>query len=220
LPDLGFFPYPFSQNSGFDQTVFVLPDEASSESISQLVQLAARLGSATAAQQIAVEATFAAEVDEGMRNDHHLIVLGRPTQNSLLREINAHLPQPFITDTDLLEPLKVDSVAFLADPNRAAGLLQIAPSPWDDKFSLLAIAGTTDQGVALAVQTLLDKTAALEGNLAVVEPVFNPLAVEPNQISTFSIDTRPPALSSDEGASIIRPISGTDQIALAQRWWK
>jgi hypothetical protein len=220
LPDLGFFPYPFSQNSGFDQTVFVLPDEASSESISQLVQLAARLGSATAAQQIAVEATYAAEVDEAMRDNHHLIVLGRPTQNSLLREINAHLPQPFITNSDLLEPLKVDSVAFLADPNRAAGLLEIAPSPWDDKFSVLVIAGTTDQGVDLAVQTLLDKTAVLEGNLAVVEPVFDPLSPEANQISTFSIDTRPPAILNDDEASIIRPISKTDEIALAQRWWK
>ncbi len=219
LPDLSLFPYPFSQNTSFERTAFVVPDQPSSQHLSQLVQLAARLGSASGTKNVTVEVAYPSAVDASIRTGRHLILLGRPSQNTLLREISASLPQPFVADSDLLEPLAVDSVAFAVDPNRDAGLLQITTSPWDNKFILLAIAGTTDRGVDMAVQALLEKTSDLKGNLAVVEPVFNPYSDEPNQISTFSIDTRPPVLNDDE-ASINPSLPGSSSAGLANRWWK
>jgi hypothetical protein len=220
-PDLSLFPYPFSQSSGFVQTLFVLPDQPSSLIFNDLVQLAVRLGSATGTEDISAHVVYASEVDQAIRKNYHLILLGRPTENVLLREVNAYLPQPFVPDSDLLEPLAVDSVAFLPDPSRDAGLLGISASPWNEKYSLLAITGTSDEGFRLAVQTLLEQTSRLKGNLAVVEPTFDPFSDEPNQVSTYSLDTRPQALIDvDREVSTNNTVSEKDVVLLGERWWR
>jgi hypothetical protein len=107
--------------------------------------------------------------------------------------VNDHLPQPFVPDSDLLQPLAVDNVAFLPDPKRDAGLLEIIASPWNENYSILAITGTTDAGFRLAYQTLLGETGSLKGNLAVIEPPLDPSSQPPDPTSPYSIDTRPSA---------------------------
>ena len=216
-PDLGRFPYPFSQGSGFDQTLFVMPDQLSSAVLDYLMQLAVRLGSATKSQNIDARVTYAQQITQELQREYHLILLGRPTENALLRQVNDYLPQPFAADSDLLAPLAVDTVAFAPDPNRDAGLLELINSPWNEKHTLLAITGTTDKGVQLAIQALLEQPKALKGNLAVVEPVFDPFSDQPSQISTYSIDTRPPP---SEPAVRIGGLSDNDLIPLADRWWR
>lgn len=216
-PDLSLLPYPFGQSSGFDQTLLVLPDQPSSQTINALMQLAVLLGSPSQTEYISAHVAYASEVDEEIRENRHLILLGRPTENELLRAADAYLPHPFVSDSDILEPLVVDSVAFVPDPERSAGLLEIGASPWSKKHSLLAITGTTDEGVHLAVQTLLEQLDDLKGNLAIVEPTF--LSGEPSQVSTYAIDTRPPATMSG-GASAIGAASESNLVLLAERWWK
>ncbi len=218
-PDLGLFPYPFSRVSGFDQTALFLPDQPPSQTFDQLIQLAVRLGSASNAKDISTQVRYASEIDQDIRQNHHLILLGRPTENSLLAEINASLPQPFVADSNILKPLAVDSVAFLPDPERDAGLLEIVESPWNEEYSLLALTGTTDEGVDLAVQTLLAQTRQLKGNLGVVEFSHNLFSDEP-LLSTYSVDTRSPAPLEQGSSSSNNPISEKELAALANRWWK
>ena len=218
-PDLSLFPYPFSQGSGFDQTLFVLPDQLSPSILNDLIQLAVGLGSATNTEDISAHVAYASEIDEEVRRGHHLILLGRPTENALFREVNAYLPQPFVPDSDILEPLVVDTVAFLLSPDRDAGLLEIANSPWGENYSLLAVTGTTDKGVGLAVQALLEQDNRLKGNLAVIERTFTPLFDEPDQVTTYALDTRPPAPMVEEvGAN--DDMSENDLDRQAERWWK
>ncbi len=218
--DLGLFPYPFSQASGFDQTALLLPDQPSPQTFSQLIQLAVRLGSAARTEHISVQVNYASEADQAIRQNYHLILFGQPTENSLLAEANDKLPQPFAAGSNILEPLAVDSVAFLPDPNRDAGLLEIIESPWHEEYSLLAITGTTAEGVELAVQTLLEYARQLEGNLAVVEPSYDLLSDEPPQLSTYSVDTRQPVSVNQETSDTNEAISEKDLFSLANRWWK
>lgn len=233
IPDLSLFPYPFGQNSGLDQTLFVLPDQPGKSILDYLMQLVVRLGSPVRTEYISAHVAYASEVTQDAWKDHHLILLGRPTENVLLGEFNSYLPHPFVADSDILEPLAIDSVAFVPDPSRDAGLLEIAESPWNEKYALLAITGTTDEGLRLAVQTLLEQTDRLQGNLAVVEPVFDPFSGELTQVSTYAADTRPPVLIIDEEASTadneleLEKETTTedvtfkdDKILLAERWWK
>jgi hypothetical protein len=220
-PNLGYFPHPFSQSSGLGQTLFVLPDQPSSSTLDDLIQLVALLGSASQTQYTSVHIAYASEADQSDWQDYHLILLGRPTENALLSRLNAYLPQPFVPDSDILEPLAVDSVAFLPDPERDAGLLEISPSPWSQDHSLLAITGTTDEGVRLAVQALAQQTKYLTGNLAVIEPVLTYLS-QSSQISTYSIDTRPPSVTSNGSNDTTENDTATksDLVLLAERWWK
>ena len=220
-PDLGLFPYPFSRVSGFDQTALILPDQSSPQTFNQLIQLAVRLGSAAQTEHISVQVNYASEVDQAIRQNYHLILFGRPTENSLLAEANDKLPQPFTSGSNILEPLAVDSVAFLSDPNRDAGLLEIIESPWNEEYSLLAITGTTAEGVEVAAQTLLERTRQLEGNLAVVEPSYDPFSNEAPQLSTYSVDTRQLEASvNQETSDTNKSTSEKDLFSLANRWWK
>lgn len=216
-PDLAFFPHPF--NVG--QTVFVVPDQPSSDIIDELIQLAVRVGAASKAKEdILMQVSYASKVDQNVQQNYHLILVGRPTENSLLANINAYLPQPFEANSNLLKPLAVDNVAFSSDPERDAGLLQIIVSPWNEEKTLLAVTGTTDEGVGLAGQALLEQTEQFKGNLAVVEPVFDPFTNEaPYQISIYSVDTRPLAANQDLSA-IESSVSQKDQSTLANRWWR
>jgi hypothetical protein len=218
-PNLRLFPYPFIQNPDISRTLLVLSDQPSTTMIDYLMQLAVRLGSPLRGQDIVMNVVHASEVDQDMRKNHHVILLGRPTENELLAEVNAYLPQPFEPNSDLLKPLVLDSVAFLPDPNRDAGLLQVTPSPWDEVYTLFAITGTTNGGVELAVQALLDQTGQLNGNLAVVEPALNPFSDEPNPITTYSIDTRPTA-PEEKALSNSGGISQSNVNRLANYWWR
>lgn len=218
--ELSLLPYPFSQNIGFNQTLFILPDETTPSTFNDLTQLAILFGSASRTENIVSHVAYASEIDETLRKNYHLVLLGRPSQNSLLREINASLPHPFAADSDMLESLVLDSVAYLPDPNRDAGLLQVLNSPWNENYGLLTVTGTSDEGVKLALQTLLERSARLKGNLAVIEPPLDPLATEPNQVTVYSIDTRSRPAVSDEQSSVQSGLSESEATSLAGRWWK
>jgi hypothetical protein len=86
---------------------------------------------------------------------------------------------------------------------------------------LLAITGTTDEGVRLAVQALAQQTKYLTGNLAVIEPALTYLS-QSSQISTYSIDTRPPSVTSNDSNDTTENDTATksDLVLLAERWWK
>lgn len=220
-PDLNLFPHPFSQISGFDQTAIIVPDQPAPQTYSQLMRLAVRLGSLSGVPKISARVRFASEINSEISQNHHLILLGRPTQNLLLAELNDYLPQPFVSGSDLLEPLAVDEVAFLPDPERDAGLLELIESPWNNQLNILSITGTTDPGVDLATQTLLQQGGRLEGNLAVVEPSFNPSSAESFQVRTYSVDTRRIIQARQEQSSTTNEsVSESDLSALANRWWR
>lgn len=246
-PDLRFFPYPFSQSSGLEQTLFVLPDEvyysaaASLPRLNQLLQLVVALGSAAQTERLFPRVAYASEVDGDRLANNHLILLGRPTENGLLREINPNLPQPFVSGSDLLEPVIVDTIAFVPNPGRDAGLLETIISPWNENYNLLAITGTTDAGLSLAVRALLEETKDLTGNLAVIEEAFEPFSEAPGQIKTYAVNLQPitsaRAISQGNGAIEITSIDAEEQpdarartgltpagesdvVLLARRWWR
>ncbi|MFZ5917454.1 MAG: cellulose biosynthesis cyclic di-GMP-binding regulatory protein BcsB [Chloroflexota bacterium] len=232
-PDLRNFPRPFSRNEGVGQTLLVLPDQPQPAMFDALIRLAIRLGSPTSTEFLSVHVAFASEIDRETWQDYHLVVLGRPTENTLLGQFNTLLPHPFKADSDLLEALVIDSVAFEPDPSRDAGLLQLAESPWNADYSLLAITGTTDQGVLLALNALLEQSEQLQGNLAVIEIPARAETDEPAQAQIYTTDTRPPASkeitpgspddATGEPATETLPDGQTisaDTLLLADRWWK
>lgn len=221
--DLQYFPNPFSQASGLEQTMFVVPDQINAQTLDALVQLAIRLGSASGSiSTTSVQVSYAGEVDQSTLARYHIIMFGRPAENALLAEINDELPQPFIEEGAALKPLVVDSVVFLPDPKRDAGLLQMLDSPWNDKNVLLVVTGIGDNGVALASRALLERTEDLKGNLAIAEPIVDVFADGPPQLSIFSTDTRTLAslLNREQSSVVGETLSEEAKADVANRWWK
>jgi hypothetical protein len=167
-PSLDMFPYPFTDIPDLDGMLLVLPDDPPTRDVDGMLRVAAMLGAAARGEYLAVDAVTASEVTEAMRQERHLIVLGRPTANSLIQELNEALPQPFEDGTDLLRP-RLDSVVFAPDAKRQAGLVQELASPWNAQKTVLVLTGTGDEGVSLAYETLLTRSQELAGSVAVTE---------------------------------------------------
>lgn len=219
-PSLRHFPYPFSEPSGFAQTLLVLPDQATDLMLNDVMQLAVQMGRSTKPENISPRIAFANQVDETLLEDHHLILLGLPTENLLLQEANQYLPQPFLPNSNALEPLVVDNVALVSDPDRDAGLLQMTTSPWNDAYNLLAITGTSEEGYKLTFQPLLNATWRLNGNLAVIEPVIVPNPDDSNQVDVFATYIQSPASTDSEASVDTGDTNPEDSLSLAKRWWK
>jgi hypothetical protein len=234
-PYLEYLPYPYGQRSGLGQSLFVLPDQPDTLLVSDLLRLGAHFGALTDADYLPAHVTYASEADRKTWQDAHLVLVGRATQHALLREFNAYLPRPFAVgpasgetseESDVLSSVVPDDsapptpVAFELDPERDTGVLQTVRSPWNQRRAVLSIAGTTGEGVHLAVRALLESAQDLEGNIAIVDRV-SPTA---DQITLYATDTRPagqtPGGGTQGSGSPGQGAPDPNTILLAQRWWK
>lgn len=165
--DLRFYPHPFDQRADLGDVLFVLPPQPRPEEWEQMLRVVAELGSVSGGDSMRAMVAVGEEVDEGMLSDDHLIVIGRPSRNPVLQQVNAQLPQPFFPDSDGIEQ-KLNDVILRLPPDVSLGYLELIPSPWNPERALLAITGTSDEGVAWATDLLINQPWRLEGDLALV----------------------------------------------------
>ena len=99
----------------------------------------------------------------------NLILVGLPTENSHILEINRLLPQPFSDDGNSLEP---GYGVYLPAPNEQAaiGLLETLASPWSSERAILVVSGTDPQSLEWTWDVLLDPeyTQKFSGNVMMV----------------------------------------------------
>ncbi len=165
-PDLTDFPMPFSDYPSF---AFLVPDEPNPQTLERIASLAFRLGQDaqfTNQPPVVIQASKFRPEATLFRN---FIVVGLPTDNSVLKDINRNLPQPFTEDGKGLAP---GFGVYLPNNKTDApvGLVQILNSPWSLDGVLLVITGSNAQGLDWTWETLLDqaKESELSGNLMVV----------------------------------------------------
>ena len=175
---LRFYPHPFNQRPDLTDVMFALPAEPMVAEWENALRLAAALGTASNGSAFAPPVVLGNNWTKKKLEDYHFIAIGRPSRNSLLQQVNAQLPQPFLLHSDSIEQ-KIDQVTLRLAPDVSLGYIQLIVSPWNEARALLAITGTTDKGAKEAMDILLYQPWELEGNLALVRN---------NQIKT--IDTR------------------------------
>ena len=208
-PSLDLFSYPFSQNPDLDDLALVLPDDPQAGDLKGMLDLALMLGDTARGDYLTVEVVTAGDLTETMRKERQLIVLGQPTANALIQELNEWLPQPFEKGTNLLRP-EINSVTFVQDPERDAGLIQELASPWNPEKTVLVITGTTGEGVSMAYEMLLFGAWSLAGNVAVVENSFGPV---------YSYETRTLTLAQESQTVEKVDVDSALRTRLAERWW-
>jgi hypothetical protein len=225
-PDLRYLPYPFGQVSGHSQTLFVLPSDYDAALSNDVVQLAALFGAAVQNDHLQANVLVASKVEPEEWQDHYLILLGLPDRNALLREFNDDLPWSFLQGSNSLTRASrgTPGLTLQMGEDAAVGLIELIQSPWNGVRAVLALTGTSDAGVRLAVRTVLDPTQTLRGNLVVVE-ALSPGSGNPRIQMT---DTRPaqpetpdtPGGSDSGETPAIPEMSDADRILLAEYWWK
>jgi hypothetical protein len=165
--DLGSYPYPFNQRSDLTDVMFALPAEPMVAEWEDALRLAAALGNISNSTAFAPPVVLGNNWTKKKLEDYHFIAIGRPSRNSLLQQVNAQLPQPFLLHSDSIEQ-KIDQVTLRLAPDVSLGYIQLIVSPWNEARALLAITGTTDKSAKEAMDILLYQYKGLEGNLALI----------------------------------------------------
>ena len=205
--DLADLFQPLTDEANLNDTYIALPETLSQTELDALLNLAVRLGAAAGGNYLALQVRLASDMDLGLKQTHHIVAIGQPSANSLVREVNDSLPQPFLPGGD--EPSQIHNPAVIAiDPQRSIGYVQLAASPWNPDKALLVATGTDSTGVQAALNLLARSAGKLKGNLAMIEDE-----------KLIMIDTRPlQASQSDDVTRIVHPDMAVLE-ALAERWW-
>lgn len=135
--DLRLLPYPLSQRSFLpDIALLIVPDDPTIAELQAAITTAAGLGKISD-NRIQLALLTNEQLTDEIRASEHLIFIGKPGNF------------PMLSDVDLsLEPVED---AFLIDQaQQESGILQMAPSPWNDAKAILWISGNTDEGVIKA----------------------------------------------------------------------
>lgn len=165
--DLDFLPLPFSVNPNLADLLLALPEQPSAVEYTAAMRVVSHLANASDGDNFHPAALLGDPVDVDL-SASHLIVIGRPSRSPLLQMVNEMLPQPFLPGMDTIQQ-QVDEIIFRLPPDLDLGYIQLIPSNWNPDHELLAITGTSDQGVAWAARTLNRFSGQLKGNLALVQ---------------------------------------------------
>ncbi|RME88072.1 MAG: cellulose biosynthesis cyclic di-GMP-binding regulatory protein BcsB, partial [Anaerolineae bacterium] len=165
---LASYPSPFDADPTLGSTAFVLPRERP-EVWRAAAKIAAYVGDHANGAVTALRVFYGDAMPEEVRRDYHLLIIGRPSEMPIVREMNDALPAPFPEGSDIAVERNVQ-VSFRIPGDASLGYLEVLPSPWNQERVVLAALGSTPEGVNWATGVLLDSTlrARLAGNLAVI----------------------------------------------------
>jgi hypothetical protein len=166
LPDLYFFPYPFVSLHDNDPMGFVLPGAPTIDELQATMSLAALMGNGMSGDMDLRVFRSASEPPQGLEG-HHLIVIGTPARNPLLNEVEAR--QQASIPFDVYQVLG----------NSPIGLIHELPSPWDEKMSMLAVYGNTEEGFSAAASSIYEygKLVRESGSIAIVRSGGEPVVI-------------------------------------------
>jgi hypothetical protein len=155
------YPFPFVRNGLLDQTLIVM-----SESLRDggaFVRLCVDLGRAARGSALLPKVIKASEFSEAMAANKDVIVWGLPEDNPVLGLLGGRLPIQ-VDGTERLV-LSRDLQLSVRDASKL-GVMQQVGSPWTPGRSVLAVTGTSAEGLPLAVEAL--RQGNLQGNAALV----------------------------------------------------
>ncbi|GAB4571223.1 MAG: hypothetical protein Kow0077_07350 [Anaerolineae bacterium] len=170
MPLLSSFPVPFNALPNLQDVLISLPAEPSGEDLAQAFQILGRLGADTIGGMAFKPRIVIGDLPSGLDlSEYHVIVIGRPTTNQLLADLNSSLPQPFVPGTDQIDQT-LDDVVYRIPPGFDIGVLEILKSPWSLDRAVLVISGTGPLGQSYAARALAEDLygGGLRGDVAFV----------------------------------------------------
>jgi hypothetical protein len=116
-----------------------------------------------------LNAAYDGEIPDEIRNGRNLVVVGLPSNLTIIDELNETLPAPFEEGTNVAV-VQGQQVAYRFPAEADLGYLELMASPWNAERAILAVLGSTPAGLqqsanALGVGLLRSK---LRGNFAMI----------------------------------------------------
>lgn len=197
FPYVSLFPIPFNRFPNLQDVWISLPAEVDAVDLEQLLRTMSVLGDATDLAEGIIPVINRGEFPAGTNlGDYHFIVLGRPTENAFLADLNSDLPQQFFPGSDELVQ-EFDDITYRYPDGLNIGVLQTMISPWNDRRVVFVITGTSELGQEYAGTAIFDLTfgtGPLEGDIVYVSavdanPIDSRFVYDENQIIDLLADT-------------------------------
>jgi uncharacterized protein YgiM (DUF1202 family) len=167
VPMVGLFPSPFNSSPNLSTLWVSLPEKPTQQEWETGIKAISRLGADSFGEGFIPRLTTGGIPAGEDLSQYNFIVVGRPTTNSFLNQLNVALPQPFVDGTDTIQQ-NVDDVSYQLFAGLDIGILQALRSPFSQRNVVLAITGTSSRGEAFAADALLSQrfgSADLMGNI-------------------------------------------------------
>jgi cellulose synthase operon protein B len=157
-----------STSPTLNTTGFVVAQN-SPDSIKIASQIAYQLGSLMTGEVVELKAAYANDVPVEFRKDHELVLVGRASQLPIIEELGTNLPAPFEKGSDVAQET-VLKVIYRIPANISVGYLELLSAPWDPAHNILAVLGSTEEGLTFSANALTVPAiqVKLAGNYAVV----------------------------------------------------
>jgi cellulose synthase operon protein B len=167
--DLSRYPAPFTARPNFGGLAFVLAAEDPA-SWHVAADIAFDLGRQSQGAPLDLVVVVGDTVPEQVRKERDLLLIGRPSTLPLIGELRSTLPAPFEPDADVATEPGVQ-VAYRMQPGTSIGYLELLPAPWSAERTVLAVLGSTDEGLgwAGAALTMPRLRSQVSGNLVVID---------------------------------------------------
>ncbi len=168
LRNLSDYPVPFTDDPTLGTTLFVLP-EKDPQAWKTAGALAYDLGGRAPGALFNLGAVFN-NVPEDLRLAKNLIVVGQPAQLPVLSDLANSLPASFEAGSNVAL-LDNQHVIYRISADKSLGYLELLTSPWNDQRIVMAVLGTTPEGIAFAGNALTVSAirTTLKGNFAVID---------------------------------------------------
>lgn len=168
LQNLSIYPYPFINIPTLSNIAFVLAkNDPAAWAVAS--QIAYGLGNRVRGSVIDLTIAYDDAVPDEIRNSRDLIVVGLPTDLKLIAELKDSLPAPFEAGQNI-PVVKGQQVTYRFSPGTSIGYLQLLASPWNPSRTILAVVGSTRDGVLMAGNALTDPAlrSRLTGDFALI----------------------------------------------------
>ena len=158
------FPYAFIGSSDLSDFGIIIPEKSNKLLTEMVIRLSENLGHYINGEGIDLRVYTPQELATAEERPAYLMLIGRPTDNSEIAELNDKMPQPFKEGTNI--PVALNNIVQVNPSNGDIGYLQSLNN--EDGKPVLIATGTSNQGIVWAIDALMDSASIenLFGDLA------------------------------------------------------
>ena len=147
------YPYPFVENNKFNDLTVVIPDSSGSKQLTDIANIIAYMGHEVEFNNGKLNVVKSSEFKKQDKEDN-LIIIGTPSNNHLIKDINKDLNLKFKKDYKGFEAN--DKIKFIGEYSLEVASIQLIDSPYSKNKSAMIIASTDIADLSLSSKYLSD----------------------------------------------------------------
>ncbi|WP_195940432.1 cellulose biosynthesis cyclic di-GMP-binding regulatory protein BcsB [Romboutsia sp. 1001713B170131_170501_G6] len=162
------YPYPFVKDDKFNDISVVVPDKLDSTELTQIGSIISYISHSIKYNNGDIRFIKSSDLksDDRKRN---LIIIGTPTNNLTIKDVNKYLNLKFNKDYVGFE--SNEKIKFIGEYSKQLSSIQLTKSPYNKDKAMMVIASTEMKDLALSTKYLsdLDLIKSLKGDTIVID---------------------------------------------------